>query len=198
MRIRRLVTAALTAATLGMIVTLVPALPAAAAESLDVPTAAAETPGKSYDMKIECPRGASECIGRPFAPRGVAVHFALAPQWLNAGQSWTFGNAHLKMQTDGNLVIYKRGTTSAKWASNTRGSGANRMYFKRDGDLIVVRSGAATAAWTSRTKDRCGVRSTMVIGLQSDSNLVVYCSTTVAELGYIYYKPLWASNTSGI
>lgn len=122
---------------------------------------------------------------------GVLVHFSNAYQWLDRGNSWTYGNARLTMQTDGNLVVYDRRNGAARWASNTVGSQATRLLFQPDDNLVLYTAGG-TARWASNTYNRCGSR-VPLLALQEDSNLVVYCGSVSG--GVLSVQPVWATNT---
>jgi hypothetical protein len=147
-----------------------------------VSPAHAESPGRTFDTYIG----------------SVAVHGAFAAQWLNAGSSWFFGNSEMKMQTDGNLVIYHRWTRKVLWATNTYGKGATKMRFQTDGNLVLYKSNGTTAVWASGTYNKCNsFQHSPVIGLQSDGNFVIYC----AELRVLddptgdMLKALWSPHT---
>jgi hypothetical protein len=164
----------LTAAVVGVVAMLASASPAFA-----------ETPGPTKSKKV----------------RGVNVTLAFPPQWLNAGQSWDFGKAHLVMQSDGNLVLYKKGTRTAKWASHTYRSGANRMRFQKDGNLVLYTSDNRPV-WSSKTYNKCRGNAVIarqpVLALQSDSNFVIYCEITAAGANAQEYDAMWDTNTNGI
>jgi hypothetical protein len=129
----------------------------------------------------------------------VYFRYSYAYQWLNVGGSWDFGNAHLVMQSDGNLVIYKRGTSVAKWATGTNGKGAVQMKFQTDGNLVLYKSNGTTAVWASKTNGKCpsGDNASPVIALQDDSNFVIYCHYPIQSL-HPEFVALWASHTNGI
>ena len=122
--------------------------------------------------------------------RGVLVHTAVPCQWLDAGNSWYFGHARLTMQRDGNLVIYDQ-SNRARWASNTYRSGATQLVFQQDGNLVLYTAGYARAVWSSGTYHDCGAWTTM-LGLQSDSNFVIYCRLS-GDYSTMY--PIWATGT---
>jgi hypothetical protein len=126
---------------------------------------------------------------------GVLVHFNTAYQWLDRGGSWTFGHARLSMQTDGNLVLYDNRNGTPRWASGTNGSGATQMLFQPDGNLVVYTAGYASAVWASHTDNKCDAGTAPLLGLQEDSNLVIYCGY-VNSAGDLYVAPIWATNTS--
>ncbi|HYN96809.1 MAG TPA: hypothetical protein VES42_23455 [Pilimelia sp.] len=136
-----------------------------------------------------CPGGQGS--SRQLTYQGVQVHSSLPCQWLDRGQSWTFGNARLTMQTDGNLVIYDR-SNRARWASNTQGRGATQLLFQHDGNLVLYRSGYSGAVWASNTRHTCGAWAT-TIGLQADSNFVIYCRLYNGSTFQMY--PIWATGT---
>ncbi|WP_405892814.1 hypothetical protein OG272_06465 [Streptomyces sp. NBC_00104] len=122
---------------------------------------------------------------------GVLVHFSNAYQWLDRGGSWRFGNARLSMQTDGNLVLYDVRNNAARWASNTRGSGATRMLFQPDDNLVLYTAGE-TARWATNTTNDCGSL-VPLLALQEDSNFVIYCGQVSG--GSLSVRPIWATNT---
>lgn len=148
--------------------------------------AIAATPGGSSDTTI----------------RGVRVHIALPEQWLNSGGSWTFGNAHLLLRGDGNLVIQKKNTTTVKWQSNTANQGVVKMLFKHNGDLQLLTS-SGRVIWHTKTDSpfECdqSVGESQALGLQNDSNFVIYCGFENPQgNGLENYDPIWATNTNGI
>jgi len=139
--------------------------------------ARAITPGATFDGKIG----------------NVSVHFAFAYQWLDKGRSWTFGNARLSMQNDGNLVIYDKRNNKAKWSTRTSGSQATQMLWQPDGNLVVYTAGYAKAVWSSRTNNKCASDESPLLAQQSDSNFVVYCG--IVSGGNVYVRAMWASGT---
>jgi hypothetical protein len=146
----------------------------------------AATPGGSSDTTI----------------RGVRVHIALPEQWLNSGGSWTFGNAHLLLRGDGNLVILKKNTSTVKWQSNTAGQGVKKMLFKYNGDLQLLTS-SGRVIWHTGTDSpfECDQSpgESQALGLQNDSNFVIYCGLENPQgNGLENYDPIWATNTNGI
>ena len=86
----------------------------------------------------------------------------------------------LIMQPDGNLVLY--GAHGAVWASNTDGTGANRLNQQDDGNLVLYNP-AGKALWASNTANR-GLSSLVV---QTDGNVVIYSGS----------GPSWSTNTMG-
>ncbi|HEY2792141.1 MAG TPA: LysM peptidoglycan-binding domain-containing protein [Micromonosporaceae bacterium] len=92
------------------------------------------------------------------------------------------GNYKLKMQADGNLVLY--GGDQPIWATNTQRKGAERLVMQDDGNLVVYANGKDDV-WSSRTNRNKGA----YLMLQDDGNLVVYSKDGK--------DPLWASDTKG-
>lgn len=88
------------------------------------------------------------------------------------------GSYYLRMQDDGNLVLYAPGNV-VRWSSNTRGS--NYLGNQGDGNLVVRENVTLTPRWDSRT---AGWGPSDLI-LQDDGNLVLYSAGNV---------PRWSSN----
>jgi hypothetical protein len=97
---------------------------------------------------------------------------------LSAGQSLMPGtellspmtNYRLRMQWDGNLVMYSGDGLSAMWSLGTYGQPGNYLTMQTDGNLVLY-STAAKAVWSSRS---WGTGSANVFRVQDDSNMVVY------------------------
>jgi hypothetical protein len=102
-------------------------------------------------------------------------------QGLDAGQTLTScdGLESLKMQTDGNLVLYH--DTSAPWASNTSGSTGYAAVLQHDGNFVLYDTEGAPL-WSSGTFGHAVSR----LALQNDGNLVLFDTAN---------KPIWTSNT---
>jgi hypothetical protein len=163
MKVRRILTTVIAAATLG---TLALASPAAAS-----------TPGPSYDITFT---------------GGVKAHIAFPFQWLNAGSSWTFGSARMTMQTDGNLVVYRR-DNSVKWKSDTQGTSARQMQWKANGTLVLVNSAGALVKTIHGNTCNVANSDSWVIALQNDSNFVIYCGYHTKNGQLDYYHPTFAT-----
>ncbi len=105
--------------------------------------------------------------------------------WIRRGQTLSRGQTrwscdsrfYLAMQTDGNLVLYKR-NAGPLWASHTDGSGADRAIMQTDGNLVVYKGG--TPKWASGTSY---AGSELLV--QTDGNLVIYGGGSAR----------WATNT---
>jgi hypothetical protein len=99
-------------------------------------------------------------------------------QELQAGQSLysPSGQYQLRMQPDGNLVIYDNG--SGIWNTRTQGTGSsNYLIMQNDGNLVVYTS-AKQGVWNSGTQ---GTGSGNYLDMQNDGNLVIYSSSGIGE-----------------
>jgi hypothetical protein len=94
------------------------------------------------------------------------------------------GRAMLRMQGDGNLVLYDLGTGAPIWASGTNGKGGVRADMQPDGNFVVYNA-QHQPLWASGTDRHPGA----FLAMQDDGNAVVYPS-----LGL---QSLWASGTNG-
>lgn len=74
-----------------------------------------------------------------YGPSGRAL-------WAN----YRFTSSLVVMQGDGNLVTY--GSSGASWASNTAGTGANRLVVQNDGNLVLY--AGSRPVWSSNTAGR--------------------------------------------
>lgn len=113
-----------------------------------------------------------ECVGRPTALPPLAVIAELAPGWCWCN-SWAVrslvspdGRFRLRLQTDGNLVLYKNDTTVV-WASGTKDG--MRLLNQLDGNIVLYRANG-TAAWSTGT----WTHGPATLLLQDDGNLVLY------------------------
>ncbi len=82
------------------------------------------------------------------------------------------GQYFLRMQSDGNLVVYAPGNI-ATWSSRTGGNTGAFLRMQSDGNLVVY-SSSGIKLWASETFGRGA--STVV--MQDDGNLVVYTNTS--------------------
>jgi hypothetical protein len=125
----------------------------------------------------------------------VHTPLSLPYQWLDRGNTWSFGNVDLVMQADGNLVMYRHGNHSIfYWKTATQGSGATQLLLQHDGNLVLYTAGYAHHVWASGTEHDCNSSETPALSLQSDSNLVIYCRANDAS----YIRSVWASGTEGV
>jgi hypothetical protein len=127
---------------------------------------------------------------------GVLVHFSKPPQWLNAGSHWDFGHARLTLRaSDGKLLLTDKRNGRLKWSTPAAGRGAI-LRFQKDSNLVLY-SSAGRAVWSSNTYRVCQNdrpnAGNPILGLQEDSNFVVYCS--YAPFLHVPYKAKWATGT---
>ena len=100
---------------------------------------------------------------------------------FNPGKQWaTCSGYTLKLQNDGNLVLYDRRGRS-RWSSNTAGHPNARFVVQRDGNLVIY-GGRSRTLWSSNTAGHPNAE----FRIQEDGNLVVYGNRN---------RVLWSSNT---
>jgi len=93
------------------------------------------------------------------------------------------GRFILKMQEDGNVVLYDNDNGMPLWATNTNGSNANYLEMQGDGNLVLYTVDGAI--WSSQTaSDQVTKNYTLL--LQDDGNLVIYRDEI----------PIWATDTN--
>ena len=104
----------------------------------------------------------------PTAGAGSSTHVAASTGRLAPGSVLPRGSQiaspkgayWLAMQSDGNLVFYKRGANgrpaTATWSSGTAGSGATHLVMETTGDLALL-SGSNATIWSSHTAPATGV-----------------------------------------
>lgn len=78
------------------------------------------------------------------------------------------GRFRLVLQGDGNLVLYKNGTT-ALWHTSTYGNAAHIAWMQPDGNFVLYNTGMQ-ALWHAGTYGNPGA----TLALQNDGNLVIY------------------------
>ena len=88
----------------------------------------------------------------------------------------------LKMQEDGNLVLYCKIGGSPIWNSSSYSTRPTVAKFQKDGNLVVSLSGRTKYSANSHNKG--GAR----LVLQNDANLVIYTN---------YGLEIWSSKTGG-
>lgn len=136
------------------------------------PSAAAKPTKKSTTTKSGTKSGTTT---KSSYPSDVLV---TATRVLSAGQSINAKKAQLRMQTDGNFVLYDE-NNKPRWATMTFGSNYHAV-FQADGNLVVYTSGNQPV-WASQTAGHNGA----YLRLQGDGNMVIYSGSTA----------IWASNT---
>lgn len=87
------------------------------------------------------------------------------------------GEYYLTFQTDGNLVLYYRNSSSPIWSSNTVGVGS-RAIFQADGNLVVY-DRSNKAVFNTNTNNKNADK----LAVQNDGNLVIYNTSD---------NPIWA------
>lgn len=139
---------------------------------------------------------------------GINQHAAVPSDAYFSSPTWLIGfpgvqdHPSLKLQTDGNLVLYNL-KGKALWNSHTAGSGAGSVLYLQDDGNLVLRSATGKVSWaagSSRVILRQGqalapgryleymypdMSHTYRLTMWSDGDLVY------AESGYV----LWSSNT---
>jgi hypothetical protein len=87
----------------------------------------------------------------------------------------------LILQSDGNLVLYRRANMHPTWSTKTNGKDVMRAVMQSDGNLVLYRFNGAPV-WASNTNGKNG----SFLVLQDDGNLVIYQPSI----------PVWASHTN--
>ncbi|WP_181799251.1 hypothetical protein [Kitasatospora acidiphila] len=90
-------------------------------------------------------------------------------------------NAWLVLQSDGNLVIYRKRDNAQLWSSGTSGTYYPHLQLQADGNLVLAGPGG-NPYWSAGTYYHAGDRAVF----QSDGNFVVYDKNGTA---------LWSTNT---
>ncbi|MFF2038925.1 hypothetical protein ACFVVX_00730 [Kitasatospora sp. NPDC058170] len=95
-------------------------------------------------------------------------------------QAWTSGNgrAVLRVQEDGNFVLYK--DNRAAWQASGAWPNGDHAVIQQDGNFVLYDRNNR-ALWASNTQNRGAY-----VAVQDDGNVVVYNSNN---------QPLWATNT---
>jgi len=116
-----------------------------------------------------------------YLPGPSGTRFLRKDEALTVGRNLTSrdGFVDLRLQSDGNLVLYNGGR--ALWASNTYGKSSYLATVQPDGNFVLY-DRADAALWASGTP---GSGDTY-LAVQNDGNLVVYSANDI---------PLWASHT---
>lgn len=120
-----------------------------------------------------------------------------APATLGNGQTLPAGGClvapsaqyELRMQADGNLVLYYQSQADPLWASGTAGNAGAYAVMQADGNLVVYPAGGGSALWASNTAGTPSASLTM----QADGNAVVYGTNT----GGAPYAA-WSSRTENL
>jgi hypothetical protein len=112
--------------------------------------------------------------------RSSSDHIIWPPATICKNQAWTSGNgrAVLRMQEDGNFVLYKDGRPV--WQAPNTWSRGNCAVFQKDGNFVVYDS-SGNPVWAAGTWHKGGY-----LAVQDDGNVVVYDNAG---------RPVWATNT---
>ncbi|KAF3774760.1 Mannose-specific lectin 3 [Nymphaea thermarum] len=111
---------------------------------------------------------ASTCAVKLFRS-GEPTNVLYSYEYLLPGQSLATGDDALVMQSDCNLVLYRKGT--AIWASGTSGRGTNCILsMQNDGDLVIYQDG--DQVWNAGAGGK--TRRHYVLALGRDGNLGIY------------------------
>lgn len=103
-----------------------------------------------------------------------------APATLGKNQAWTSGNGRtvLRVQSDGNVVVYKNNRPA--WQAPNVYPNADRLVMQSDGNFVIYNR-AGQAIWAAGTWNKG-----RYLAVQDDGNVVVYNSAN---------RPVWATNT---
>lgn len=126
--------------------------------------------------------GAGGSKPKPLKPSGCGVVEGKSAEGLVAGETFSScnGKYFLAMQSDDNLVLYKKGA-GALWSTKTTGTGAYAVIMQKDGNFVVY-DAKGKPLWSSKTGGNAGA----YLAVQDDGNLVVYTPKGT---------PLWATGT---
>jgi hypothetical protein len=97
------------------------------------------------------------------------------------------GGYQLKLQSDGNLVLYKleKARPTPLWASHTNGREVGQCIMQADGNLVIY-TPDHTPIWASHTNGHHGSH----LEVQDDGNVVIYTPDPNR-------RAIWATNTQG-
>jgi len=110
--------------------------------------------------------------------RGYIDDISITNDHLNSGSTLTAGSLLksldgtrvLRMQTDGNLVIYTNGTPT--WSTSTYNAGSSHLIMQPDGNLVVYKDSDNSVVWTSNTWYGSGYFS-----IENDGHIRLYTGT---------------------
>jgi hypothetical protein len=120
---------------------------------------------------------------------GVNAHEYMPFCRFPGGFQDAFEKVNVKMQTDGNLVVYSTGSGAhALWASNTSGNPGAYLDMQTDGNLVIYTGNPRRSIWSSHTAGKANA----FLAVQGDGNIVVYQKTQPGG----GLKVLWSPNTA--
>ena len=88
----------------------------------------------------------------------------------------------LWMQSDGNLVLYRKSNNEPLWNSGTSGSRTERACMQYDGNFVTSDNNR-NPTWNSGTSNN----EKAFITMQDDGNVVIYARDS--------NRPIWSTNT---
>jgi hypothetical protein len=137
------------------------------------------------NLVVYLPNGtAAWSTGTYARPQTSPAGTVLKPGW------WTSaGGNRIVMQLDGNLLVYRSGSGTALWASNTSGHPGAYAVMQSDGNLVIYARPGGAVLWSTHTYGHPGAYALA----QDDGNFVIYRSGGGPTKG----GALWASNTEG-
>lgn len=131
------------------------------------------------------PTGSTAAANFPTGNLGYLLAGNTSASQLAIGQNLYSPNGwyRLKMQSDGNLVLYSKAQNSdsgppsenynvALWSTQTAGSNATYAHFQEDGNLVLYRADNSVAF--NLNKSLYPQNAGKKLALQNDGNLVVY------------------------
>ncbi|WP_265562903.1 hypothetical protein [Streptomyces hygroscopicus] len=124
---------------------------------------------------------------------GTNVRSATVGSGQKLGGGWWTQTRYTRLvvQSDGNVVMYRKRDGKAIWSTGTWGHTGAFMDMQSDGNLVVYKSGGGPglggALWSTGTYGHTGAYAVA----QNDGNFVVYRSGGGPSTG----GSLWASNT---
>jgi len=140
------------------------------------------------------PDASTEKMGQWPAIVHLPVEGPVEGEYLFPGQALSGDcTMSLRMQTDGNLVIYDN-SQRALWATNTVNSGGYAK-MQSDGNFVVY-NWADSAVWASGTVPNGCSGNCNQLDMQSDGNLVMSQPSLDGHGGWTRVA-IWTSNTSG-
>lgn len=104
------------------------------------------------------------------------------PSTIYRNMAWTSGdgNTLLRLQEDGNFVVYRNG--KAAWQADGVYPYGEKAIIQQDGNLVVY-DASNTAVWASNTSGNAGAE----LVVQDDGNVCIYYQG----------KAIWHTNTAG-
>ncbi|HZG06219.1 MAG TPA: hypothetical protein VE546_22050 [Streptomyces sp.] len=136
-------------------------------------TAAAAPAGPAQQSKASDTRDGMRVLANADFPRGTTFCRNTA---LTSGN----GRTLLRLQEDGNLVVYRDGRPV--WQAPGAWSRGNCAVFQEDGNFVLYDAGG-TAVWHSNTW-----RQGQTLSVQDDGNVVIYDASG---------RAVWHTNTAG-